>query len=481
MNSIKKNYVYQVVYQVFSFCATIILTPYLSRVLGADGIGINSYVTANVSYFVLFGNLGLFGYGQREIALHRDDKKEVSKLFWELETLHILCFAVVCVVYTGIVLLSGRYKLFYIINYFTIFASIVEINWFFQAYERFDIICRRNIVIKVITIFLVFLLVKSEKDLGIYILIISTSLLIGNLLLWINLKNYVAFISFRKLSIKRHIKETMVFFLPTIAGSVYSLLDKSVINWITHSDKENGYYEQAYKILLITNVIVQSFSTVMSPAMTYLFSLKKHSEMKLKLNKALYFMFVISIGCCFGMLSIVHSFVPVFFGNGYMPVINLLYVFMPLVIILGISVYLDGLYLVPVGKRKQSAYAVCVGALSNIFLNTILVFYLKALGASIATLLTEIIVSSIMIYLSRNVIMWKQQFIHVLKCCLCGIIMFCLIRGISCIIIFQNEILNIVIQILFGIIVYFLLLIFIKNKFILEIMDNIKSYLKNKL
>ena len=48
-----------------------ITTPYLSRVLGPDGTGIQSYTNSVVQYFAIAAALGTASYGQREIAMHR--------------------------------------------------------------------------------------------------------------------------------------------------------------------------------------------------------------------------------------------------------------------------------------------------------------------------------------------------------------------------------------------------------------------------
>ena len=95
--SIKKNFLYNISYQMVSALIPIILTPYIARVLTANGVGISSYVTANVTYFQLFSFLGIAGHGQREIAIVRNDKQKVSRIFWELQLFHLWCNRFGCV------------------------------------------------------------------------------------------------------------------------------------------------------------------------------------------------------------------------------------------------------------------------------------------------------------------------------------------------------------------------------------------------
>ena len=63
-----KNYLYNVSYQILTIILPFITTPYISRVLSPEGVGIYSYTNSITQYFILFGCIGLNLYGQREIA-----------------------------------------------------------------------------------------------------------------------------------------------------------------------------------------------------------------------------------------------------------------------------------------------------------------------------------------------------------------------------------------------------------------------------
>ena len=63
--SVIKNYIYNLSYQILILIVPLITTPYLSRVLGAENIGIYSYTLSVTTYFILFGSLGVAMYGQR--------------------------------------------------------------------------------------------------------------------------------------------------------------------------------------------------------------------------------------------------------------------------------------------------------------------------------------------------------------------------------------------------------------------------------
>ena len=82
--SIKKNYFYNLLYQIFAMIIPLITAPYISRILGAKGVGIFGYTTSITTYFILLGTIGIATYGQREIAYVQNDVKKRSQVFWEL-------------------------------------------------------------------------------------------------------------------------------------------------------------------------------------------------------------------------------------------------------------------------------------------------------------------------------------------------------------------------------------------------------------
>ena len=471
--NLKINWLFNLINQTISYMVPLVVSPYVSRIFGADGIGINSYVTANVTYFTLLCMLGIGGYGKRIVAMHRDDKEEVSRLFWELTILHGVVSLVVLVLYIILIINSERYRLYYFINILTIFASVIDYNCFFSAYERFKFIAVRNCIIKILSTILIFELIHTKEDLPLYIGINAMSIFIANLSMLFQIKKYVNYIPIKDIHWVRHLKEVLVYFVPTIAGSIYSVLDKSVINWITHSEAENGYYEQAYKLIMIINTFIQSLENVSAPRMSNLFANGVGEEFNERLNKTLKIMLMMAMPCAFGIAAVAPTLVPVFFGLGYEKVILILYIFMPLTVVLGFSVYVDGLYLVPSGQRGRSAVAVCIGAGLNLLLNIVLVIKWKSIGAAIATLVTEMVVTGIMLYLSRRVLKWRDILISVVKYGLAGWVMFMLVRGIS--IISLPMFYSLVLQIVSGVCFYIVFLIIEQDEFVKNIISHLKK------
>ena len=219
--SIAKNYIYNMVYQVLILILPLITTPYLSRVLGAEGIGIYSYTYAIVTYFILFGSLGVALYGQREIAYAQENQEKRKKVFIEIVAFRFITILISTVVYYFIFVNGKEYKLYYTILILELIAAAFDISWFFQGLEEFKKTVTRNVLVRICSVTLVFLLVKTKEDLAKFTLIYSLADLIGNLSLWLYLPKYLRGIKIDKISIKQHLPHIVLLFIPQIANQIY--------------------------------------------------------------------------------------------------------------------------------------------------------------------------------------------------------------------------------------------------------------------
>ena len=210
--SIRKNYIYRLLYEILVLITPFITTPYISRVLGADKIGIYSFAVSNVTYFTLIGALGTSSYGAKEIAQHRDNLKEASKLFWEIELMTIITSGLALIGWIIFSSIEKDLRIYYYALIPNILATMFDISWYFTGYEKVKYLVTRNSIIKIFGVILLLVLVKSQEDLILYFVINSTTLLLGNISMWAYLPRMLTKVSFRDLEITRHFKETLVYY-----------------------------------------------------------------------------------------------------------------------------------------------------------------------------------------------------------------------------------------------------------------------------
>lgn len=464
--SIKKNFIYNTLYEILAIISPLITAPYVSRIFGADGVGVYSYTSAMASYFALFAALGIKTYGQREIAQHRDDKEAASKLFWELELMCISTTILSLIVWVFLIIFSKENSVYYTVLTMTVAATAFDISWFWKGYEEYGFIVIRNSFIKIAGIVLLFVFVHEKSDLVLYTVLIAVTGLIGNMSMWAHLRKYLVKINWRELKLKHHYQETMVYFVPTIATSIYTILDKAMIGWITKSDFENGYYEQATKIVNICKTVVVSLNTVLSSRISYLFSKQAHEEIKRKMADAINFILLIGIPIVFGVIGISRTFVPFFFGAGFEQTAILLYLMSPLILIIAISNCYGGLYFTPSGQRARSNKGIIAGAVVNLVLNAVLIYPFQSYGAAAASIAAEMTVTGMYIYMSRDYFDSRCILQYAWKKIIAAGAMLAAVIALGYAM--KGGLTVLITQVITGCVVYVILLLLLRDRFFME-------------
>ena len=422
--SLKKNYAYSIFFEVFKLITPFITMPYIARVLEADGVGAYSYTHSVITYFLLFGALGTASYGEREIAQNRKDRKKTSKLFWEIEILTVFTSGISLIAWIIFIFFNSDYRWHYIALTPFILSTMFDISWFFTGQEKIRSIVIRNTAMKILGIILLFVLVKKKEDILIYCVINSGVSLLGSLSMWTYLPGLLTKVHLRELEFKMHFHETIIYFIPTIATSVYTVLDKTLIGAITGNTYENGFYEEATKVVNIAKAIVFSaVNSIMGARISYLFSEKQYDEIKRRILRSMDFIYLLAFGAVFGIIGISKRFVPIFLGNGYDPVITLLMLMAPLVLIIGTSNCLGSQYYTPSGQRKRSAKVIVLGAVTNLIFNILLIPWCGAYGATIASVIAECLITVLYVRMSNGYMQWKVLWDFSKKRLVAGILM----------------------------------------------------------
>lgn len=471
--SITKNYIYNLTYQILILILPLITTPYISRVLGAENIGIYSYTISITTYFILFGSLGVAMYGQREIAYLQGNRVKYSKTFWEIVILRFITMLISMLVFYITFVRSNQYSIYYAILLLELLASCFDISWFFQGLEEFKRTVLRNTVVKIISIISIFVFVKTENDLSKYLWIYVLSTLIGNGSLWAYLPKYLEKVKIKDFNIIYHIKPTIALFIPQIAIQVYTVLDKVMIGSIIINKSEVGYYEQSQKIIKMLLTIVTSLGTVMIPRMANTYINKDKKKLKEYMYRSFNFVFVLAFPIIFGIIAISNYFVPVFFGEGYDKVSILLCILTPIILAIGLSNAIGTQYLLPTKKQKEFTVSVILGAIINFIINILLINRYGAIGASIGTIIAEICVTGIQFVFIHKEFNVKSIFKMSINYLISAIIMF-----IVCVIIgklIKNNIYSIIVQVIIGSLVYAIGLLVLKDDFTYSILNKIKE------
>lgn len=477
--SIAKNYIYNLIYQMLLILLPLVTTPYVSRVLGAGSIGIYGYTISIVTYFILFGTLGAAMYGQREIAYIQEDKEKRSKAFWEIIIIRTITLTISIILFYLIYGRTGEYVLYYRILIIQLLANVFDISWFFQGLEEFDKTVIRNLIVKLLSLVLIFTIVKSPEDLWKYFAIYVGAELLGNTTLWLYLPKYLKKVSIKKLELRKHIKPILSLFIPQIAIQIYTVLDKTMIGNITKDMIEVGYYEQAQKIVKAALTILSALQIVMNSRIANAHANKNEKEIKECLKTSFNFLWFLSIPMMFGMIAVTTKFVPWYYGEGFDGVIPILIATSPILIVIGLSGITGSQYLVQTGKQNVFTKSVAIGACVNVVFNLILIHYFKGNGAAIASVIAELTVLGVQLkYFKEQFTLWEILKLST-KCFISGILMFVIVKIITYYM--PVSIINTVIQVVVGAIVYIGMLVILKYQFLYDIFNQVVRGIKQKI
>ena len=388
-------------YQILSMIVPFITTPYVSRVLGPAGVGEYSYAGSIVSYFVLVASLGIATFGQREIAYSQDNVLERSRAFWEAVILKSFTSLSALAAYIGFLIITNETRIVFYILSLNIISNLFDISWLFQGLEDFQKIVIRNTAFKFINIAYIFCFVKVKEDLPWYVLGICGFSLLNTISLWISVPKYIIFV--KELHPFHNIKTILELFVPTIAFQVYAVLDKTMIGLAASSAVENGYYEQAEKIVLMVKMLLTSMSTVMLPRMANLLKSDKYEQAKRYLSKTCGFDWLLGLPLVFGILVCSNYFVPLFLGDGFDKSILIMNILSPIIVLTSISGVIGYQYLIASGRQNIYTKTVFISSGLNLLFNSIFIPKFLATGAAIGSILAEIINFTILVaYMQRR-------------------------------------------------------------------------------
>lgn len=389
MNSIKKNIIYNIAYQMLIVFVPFITSPYLSRTLGAEKIGVYSFTYSIVFYFMMLSMLGINNYGNRSIAKVRDNTEKLSKEFLSIYAIQCFMSIIMMILYIVYIIFSAeKYNIIAIIQGVYILSTALDITWFFYGLEDFKIVIIRNTIVKIVTLLSILTFVKSPNDLWIYTLIMGGSTLLGQIITWPLVFKKIILIKIKFNDIIPHIKPIFILFIPVLAISVFSYMDKIMLGSISDM-KETGFYENTDKIISIPKSIISALGTVMLPRTAHMIAIGKEKKSKEYIENTMFYVLWISLAFTFGLAGIANVFAPVFWGESFKECGILITYMAPALIFSVFGNVIRTQFLIPRSMDKDYSWSLVWGAIINFIVNICLIPKFGARGAVIGTLCAE--------------------------------------------------------------------------------------------
>lgn len=471
------NYIYNILYQIVKIILPLITVSYTYSHVGASTVGINDLAVNIAGWFVLFGILGVNTYGNREIAKIRDNKEVLSRNFYEIL---IMQWCNMTIALLGYFLYTtffvADYKVIYYLVCISVLSSALDISWFYYGVENFRIVSIRNTIVKIVGVCLIFLVVKTPEDLWKLTLINTSTDLIGQALTYTGLKKYLVPVKVTiKDAYKHHFMGTFALFIPTLATSIYTMLDQTLLGFMASDTAQLSYYKTASNFDKTFLYFITSIGSVVMPRIANAFNKNKD---KAEVNKYINITFKLALLLSLPIMTALITVSPYFFTwylpNDYKIMITLVSVLSPIIVLISFSNVFGIQYLVPVGKNSKYTISIVAGAVVDFIINLFVIPKYGALGACLACVAAEFTVT-----FTQWLFVRKDLEIHALKSTV-KVVIASALMGLVVVFIgehMSSSILTNAVQALVGAIIYVGVLIALKEQTITNILN---KYLPRK-
>ncbi|SHG69699.1 Membrane protein involved in the export of O-antigen and teichoic acid [Chryseobacterium oranimense] len=469
--SVKTNYFLNLFRVASSALVGVFIMPYINKILGPESIGKVEYVYVIINYFILFSALGIPMYGIREISKVKNNLEERTKA-----TVELLSILFITSILSYIILLGVLYNLNYFASYkdlillmsSMIFLTNIGAEWYFQGMEDQLYITVRYVIVRVVTIFLIFYSINSPDDYLMYAFIMVLTICGSNLFNLFYLVKTLNFksIKIRELHLKRHMKPVLTIFVATISVNIYLQLDNFLIGSLV-GDKYVGYYSVSNKLVRFVISFITIIGTVMLPRLSSLYNTDLKSYY-MYLKQSFNIILLLAIPSTIIFLVYAENIINLMAGPEFKESIVTMQIMSPLCIIVGLAYFIGYLLLYTQHKEKIYTIAVIISALFSLSVNFFIIKLYYHNGAALVSVLAELFAIVIMFYIERKEVkkmsIFNRNFIKII---FCSIIVFSIALLIKIKIDLSNVFI-LLISLALSYILYYLLLFIVRETTISE-------------
>ncbi len=333
-------------------------------------------------------------------------------------------------------------------------GSVVDVTWLLNGCQEFRIPVMRNFCTRLAGMVAIFVFVHSAEDTWAYVIAVAVPFLANALLAWPFVSHYVDFRMPTVRGALAHLWPNFILFVPVIAVSLYTLLDKVLLGAMAGME-QTGLYDYAEKVSKMPLAVITALGAVVLPRMTEVISSGRRSEAKGLVAMTMWFMEAVAMGLTFGIMAVANEFTPVFFGAGYDECILLMVVLSIIIPLICATNVIGVQYLVSSGRDLHYTVSVLVGAAVNIVINFLLILYYGALAAAVATVAAKFVVLAVQVWMVRSELNLASAALGTVPFIAMGVVMLACVRLLAGLIgAFAATVPGLVVEVLAGFIIY---------------------------
>ena len=478
--SLKRNASLNGVRTVFAILFPLITFPYATRVLQVANLGKVNFSSSIVNYFLLMAGLGVATYAIREGAGLRNDPEKLNEFGNQVFTINLIS-TVISYLFLFTVLFTvpslADYRLLLLIQSMSIIFTTVGVEWIYSIYEDYLFITLRSLAFQVLSLILLFVLVKDTEDYYLYALITVISTVGSNIINYVHSRKYTKLRLTRHLGLKKHLKPILIIFSNNILSTFYVNSDITLLGFM-EGNYSVGIYSVAVKVYTTVKSVLAAVIIVAIPRLSFYLANNQMENYRNTVNKVFNYISILILPSVVGINLLSEELVIILSGGDYLEAAVSLRI---LSVALLFSIYatvIVSLILLPMKLEKYILKATLASAILNVGLNLIMIPAFQEKGAALTTAIAELLVLLMSYYYAKDHIQLKGIFKNIgaslVGCVALAGVAFVLRSLISNVILFTCATAGV------GAAVYFLIMLALKNEAVLEVAGPFLSKFRNK-
>ncbi|AJY62070.1 flippase [Lactobacillus helveticus] len=470
---------------VLSLIFPLITFPYISRVLSVSGIGIYNFSNTYVSYFILIAGLGIATYAVREGAKYRNQKEKIEEFTSQVFSINIIATIVAyLLLFLSLVIFKNlnNYVTCILIFSLQILFTTLGTEWIYTIYEDYAYITIRSIAFKILSIILLFILVRKPSDYLWYATITVLAAVGSNILNFIHARSFINIRLTLNTKWRYHLKPIMIIFASAVAVTIFTASDTTILG-ILKNDYAVGIYSTSVKIYQITEGLLSAILTVTIPRLAMLWGQKRRSEYNDVLTRVINTLGILVLPASVGLIMLSREVVLIIAGYKFLPSVNSLRIITWAIIFSIFSWIFSDCVLIPVKRESEVLRNTLVTATINVILNFILIPSMSYDGTSLSTVIAEFSVMVMNGYSCRDIIKpiifkketLKNLFESIIGCI--GIVIVCLLCQWG----LHSMIWKTIFSMVLSVPMYGAILILLGNEIAISMLNNVLNIVKSKL
>ncbi len=386
------NAIFSFLNSLLSILFPLITFPYVSRILQVQNIGAVNYGSSIISYFTLLAAFGINAFAIRNGSIIRDDKKKLNHFVNQMFTINLITacgsFVLCLILIFSVDKLSG-YRAILLIQSVSLISGAFAMEWFYVIRENFSYITYRNFAVKILSLILMFVFVRTDGDVLKYVAVLTFSNVAANIYNFVYANKLCHLRLVRNTDWKLHSKSLLIFFLNSVSSTIYLNFDTTMLGAIC-GNTSVGLYAVATKIYMIVKQVINAAVSVLIPRLSFYFANDREKFISL-INRVIRIVIFLTVPMIAELVLFSRDIILFISGREYLEATGALNI-LSFAIVFGIlaNVLANG---VLVGAKKEKLVIRCtiISAVVNFALNLFAIPLWEQTGAAITTLISEIV------------------------------------------------------------------------------------------